>query len=254
VSEEEVQIVTPLAEVRPGRVRRVAAGAWHLPAGLLCLVRHARLWPAAAFPTLLGTLLLLGGVFLGIFALGAVERALAPAPGRVPAWLALAMTLGLWTTTLLMGLLVALALTLLVSAPLLDRLARRRDRLSVEPQERASRLRWDLSECFRGPLWFVAFLPLVALVGLLPVLGPVVAFVLAGAVLGRHTLETALARRGYDAGVRRAWHREWRWESLGFGLAGLMALVVFGLDFLLAPALALGAQRLVAEIEQPPAD
>jgi uncharacterized protein involved in cysteine biosynthesis len=251
VSEEEVEIVTPLAEVRPGRVRRVAAGAWHLPAGLLSLVRHARLWPVAAFPTLLGALLLLGGLFLGVFALGAVERALAPTPGRVPAWLALATTLGLWTTTALLGLLVALALTLLISAPLLDRLARRRDTLAGE---RAARLRWDMSECFRGPLWFVASLPLVALVGLLPVLGPVAAFVVAGAALGRQTLEAALTRLGYDAGARRAWHREWRWESLGFGLAGLMALVVFGLNFLLAPALALGAQRLVAEIEQPTAD
>jgi uncharacterized protein involved in cysteine biosynthesis len=254
VSEDEVQIVAPSAEVRPGRVRRVAAGAWHLPAGLLCLVRHARLWPAAAFPTLLGALLFLGGLFLGIFALGAVERALAPTPGRVPAWLALATTLGLWTTTVLMGLLIALALTLLISAPLLDRLARRRGSMSAEPAERSARLRWDLSECFRGPLWFVAFLPLIALVGLLPVVGPLVAFVVAGAVLGRQTLEAALARLGYAVDVRRAWHREWRWESLGFGLAGLVTLVVFGLDFFLAPALALGAQRLVAEIEQPAAD
>jgi uncharacterized protein involved in cysteine biosynthesis len=251
VTEAEIQIVAPAPEVRPGCVRRMAAGAWHVPAGLFFLVRHARLWPTAAVPVLLGGALAVGGLFLGVFALGAMERAVAPLPGRLPAWLALGTTLGLWMTTIALALVGSLAVTMLISAPFLDRLVRRSDGWYGDAADRDPSPTWDLSESFRGPLWFTVSLPLVFLVGLIPLLGPFLVLGLGGFMLGRQSLESALTRRGRGVAERRGWHREWRWESFGFGLAGLVTLVVLGLNALLAPAIALGAARLVDEVGAP---
>jgi uncharacterized protein involved in cysteine biosynthesis len=251
VIDAESQIVAPLPEARPGPFRRVAAGAWHVPAGLFFLVRHARLWPAAALPVLLGGLLAVGGLFLGVFALGGAERALAPVPGRFPAWLTLGMTLGLWMTTMLVGLVGSLAVTQLVSAPFLDRLVRRSDGWYGEGADPGSSPRWDLSECFRGPLWFTASLPAILLLGLVPLLGPILALGVGGFLLGRQSLEAALTRRGCAVVEREGWHSEWRLESLGFGLAGLVALAVPAVNAMVAPAVALGAARLVDETCEP---
>ena len=38
---------SPEPPPRPGLVRRVAAGAWYVPAGFAVIVRHPRLWPLA---------------------------------------------------------------------------------------------------------------------------------------------------------------------------------------------------------------
>jgi hypothetical protein len=43
------------------------------------------------------------------------------------------------------------------------------------------------------------------------------------------------------------WHREWRAESLGFGVAGVALL--WAVSPIVGPALAIGAARLVHEIE-----
>jgi uncharacterized protein involved in cysteine biosynthesis len=51
-------------------------------------------------------------------------------------------------------------------------------------------------------------------------------------------------------GARRAWHRKWRAESLGFGLLGLMTLIVPFANLVLAPALAVGGTLLVLELEE----
>jgi uncharacterized protein involved in cysteine biosynthesis len=51
-------------------------------------------------------------------------------------------------------------------------------------------------------------------------------------------------------GARRAWHRKWRPESLGFGLVGLVTLIVPFANLLLAPALAVGGTLLVLELEE----
>ncbi len=46
------------------------------------------------------------------------------------------------------------------------------------------------------------------------------------------------------------WHRRYRAESLGFGLAGLVILFLPLANLLLVPALAVGATRLVLELQE----
>jgi uncharacterized protein involved in cysteine biosynthesis len=75
-----------------------------------------------------------------------------------------------------------------------------------------------------------------------------------GAVWGAHALafqltDAALARRGLAFGARRAWHKRFRPESLGFGLMALAALVVPFANLLLAPVLTVGGTLLVLELE-----
>ncbi len=235
----------------PGRLRRAAAGAWHVPAGLVFLLRRPRLWPAALLPTAVGVGFVALGLALGFFFLNEVERAVAPAPGRLPGWLALLITLGLWLATLATGAVIGLALALLVAAPLLDRLSRRTEELSLGTAvDQAPGLAWELRQSFKGASWFVAAAPLVFLLGLVPLLGPLLQLGWGAAALAFQQTDSALARRGLDFGARRAWHSQWRWESLGFGLAGLVALLVPFANFFLAPGLAVGGTRLVIEIEE----
>ncbi|MGD8896559.1 MAG: hypothetical protein PVJ73_11030, partial [Acidobacteriota bacterium] len=65
---------------RPGLVRRVAAGAWHVPAGFAILVRTPRLWPLAAVPVVLAALLVFLGAVLGIFLIPWADGRVAPTP------------------------------------------------------------------------------------------------------------------------------------------------------------------------------
>src|SRR3989454_7275050 len=68
----------------PGSLRRLAAGAWHVPAGFTFLFRHRRLLPLAILPVLLVVVFLIAGMVLGAFVGPAVESRLAPPPGTVP--------------------------------------------------------------------------------------------------------------------------------------------------------------------------
>jgi uncharacterized protein involved in cysteine biosynthesis len=59
-----------------------------------------------------------------------------------------------------------------------------------------------------------------------------------------------LARRGLDFTARRKWHRRWRAETIGFGLAGLVFLIVPCAGLLVAPALTVGGTLMVLEFEE----
>lgn len=235
----------------PGRLRRGAAGAWHVPAGFVFLVRRPRLWVTAILPTAAGIVLVAIGLALGFFFLNEIEHAVAPAPGRLPGWLSFVITLSLWTATLATGAVLGLALALLLAAPLLDRLSRRTEELvRGVASDRSRGFGWELSQSFRSALWFIGAAPVVFVLGLVPLVGPLLQLGWGATALAYQQTDSALARRGLDFEERRAWHRAWRWESLGFGLAGLVALIVPFANLLLAPGLAVGGTRLVLEIEE----
>jgi uncharacterized protein involved in cysteine biosynthesis len=66
----------------------------------------------------------------------------------------------------------------------------------------------------------------------------------------------ALTRRGAGLAEKVAWHRRWMPESQGFGLAGMVGLLVPFANLLIAPSLVTGATRLVLDVEDiegPPA-
>lgn len=233
----------------PRAWRRVAGGAWHVVGGFAFLLRRPALWPLALAPVLVTALLLFLGLILGLFGIRAVESTFASLLARLPEWADLIVTLALWAGTLVAGLLLGLAVALLLTAPLCERLSRRVERLAGGATLEADKgWRWEVLQSLRGALYFLAAAPGILLLNLVPVLGP-----LAGALWGAHALahqltDAPLTRRGLDFRARRAWHRAWRAESLGFGLAALVALVVPAANLLLGPALAVGGTLLVIEL------
>lgn len=233
---------------RPGRLRRAAAGAWHVPAGLAFLLRTPGLWPLAVLPVVLAALLLLGGLLAGLFAVPFADEIVAPAQvrGEVAGLLfAAALYVGLPAAGLVLG----LALALLLAAPILERLSLEVERLTRgEVGSAALGLGWEVLQSLRGALYFALRTPGMFLVSLVPVVGPVL-----GAFWGAHALafqatESPLQRQGLDFWGRRLWHRRNRAESLGFGAAGLAMLLVPLANLLLVPALTVGATRLVLEL------
>jgi uncharacterized protein involved in cysteine biosynthesis len=244
--EAMVYVATP----RPSVPRRAGAGAWHVFAGLWYLLRHPDLWPLAALPTLLAAFFLMAGLALGVYSMRFLETALLPAPGRLSAGLSVVLMLALWVGALAAGVLLGLALALLVGAPILERLSRRVEEQVRVTVSRSGSWRWELAQSFKSALYMVGAAPVVLLLSMIPLVGAV-----AGLTWGAHALamqqsELPLARRGLGFGARWRWHRRFLPESLGFGAAALVVLMVPCANFLLAPALTVGGTLMVLELEE----
>jgi len=236
---------------RPSLPRRAAAGAWHVPAGFAYLVWNPGLWPLAAMPAILAVLLLTFGAILGLFLGPHVEARLGPSPGRFPVWIELPVSLLLWTATIGAGVFLGLGLALLLAAPFLDRLSRR-----VEARERGlaadsgKGLRWEAGQSLRGAAYFLVAAPGVFLLGFIPVLGPFLSLLWGGSAVAFQMTDPALTRRGLDFAAKRRWHRTWLPESEGFGVAGMVALLVPLANLVLGPALMVGGTLLVLDLEE----
>jgi CysZ protein len=237
------------APAHPGLARRVAAGAWNVPAGFVFLARRPRLWPLAALPAGLAAVLLLTGLGVGLYFGPAIEEAMMRRFGTLPEWLSFPMALAAWAGAAGAGVLVGLGLALLLAAPVLDRLSRRVEQIATGRAEDAGGgLGWEVVQSMRFALYFLARAPGMLLVGLVPMVGPLLSGVWAAHALSVQSTDPALARSGLDFAARRAWHRRFRAESLGLGLASLVTLLVPCAGFLLAPALVTGGTLLVAEL------
>jgi uncharacterized protein involved in cysteine biosynthesis len=211
------------------------------------LLRRPRLLAWALGPGLLAFALALAGLVLGLFVAPGADATLGASHHGVPEALAIALTLALWLGLMVGGGVLGLAVAMLLAAPVLARLSRRAENLA---RGRDAASNWQVLASLRGTLPLVATAPGAIVVGVLPLVGP-----LAGVLWGAHFLahqqtDTALARHGRSAPARKNWHREWWAESLGFGLAGLVTLAVPLVQFLAAPAVAVGATLLVLELEQ----
>ncbi|HVO11480.1 MAG TPA: EI24 domain-containing protein [Vicinamibacteria bacterium] len=244
--------VMPLARARrPGVVRRAFAGAWHVPAGFAFLLRRPGLWPLAALPTVLAMLLMAAGAILAVFLVPDAERAVAPAPGRAPSWLELPISLLLTVATIGGGVFLGLGIALLLSAPLLDLLSRRverRARGSVPEPGRG--VGWETAQALRGAVYFLIAAPGVFALGLIPVLGPFLSVLWGARAVAFQMTDPALSRRGLAFAEKRRWHHEWLPESEGFGLAGMIGMLVPFANLLLGPALVTGGTLLVLEIDE----
>jgi len=239
---------TPL--VRPGAARRLGAGAWHVLAGFGFLLRRPRLWPLALLPAVLAAACLVGGLLGAVYSIHWVEGLLVPSPEKAGTGLWFILTLVVYIGTIASGLVLGLAAALLLSAPVLERLSRTVDALvRGEPVDRSRGLKWELAQSFRGTLYFLAAAPGVFLLDLVPLVGPPLALLWGAHALAFQQTDATLARRGLDFAARRAWHRYWRLESLGFGITGLLTLIVPLANLLVAPALAVGGTLLVLELE-----
>jgi uncharacterized protein involved in cysteine biosynthesis len=244
---EVVYVSTP----RPGRLRRAGAGSWHVFSGLWFLVRHPALWPLAALPMIMAVVFIMGGLLLGAFSIRWLEGAILPSQGKLPVGLGLVLMLALWIGAIGAGVVLGLALALLITSPLLERLSRRvEEMVRVTPSSSSASWRWELAQALRGGLFFLAAAPIVLLLSLIPLIGPVLGLGWAAFALALQQSESALTRRGLDFKARRAWHRRFLPETMGFGVAGLVMLVVPCANFLLAPALTVGGTLMVLELEE----
>ncbi|MGH9886200.1 MAG: EI24 domain-containing protein, partial [bacterium] len=248
VMEARVAMADPFRE-RPGAVRRAAAGAWHVLAGFWYLLRSPSLWPVASLPAILAVVCLMGGLMFGYLTIPALERALVP-HAKVSEGVGFALVLVLAVGALGAGLVLGLAVALLLSAPLLELLSRKVDaRVRGQAVDRSRGFRWEMAQSFRGTLYFLAAAPGVFLLTLIPIVGPPLAILWGSYALAFQQTDAALSRRGLDFAARREWHRYWKLESLGFGFAGLVCLIVPFANFLIAPALTVGGTLLVLELE-----
>jgi len=209
------------------------------------------LWPLALLPALLAMALVSGGFLLGLYAAPTVEAALTPGTGRLPPVLGAVLALTVWIATLTAGLALGLAVALLLGAPLLDLLSRETERLARGVLSRTSLgAVWEAKEALRGAAYFLAAAPVIFLLSLIPFVGPVLGALWAARTLSFQLTDPSLARHGLAFAARRAWHGTYRAESLGFGLTALIVLVVPCANFLLVPALVVGATLLVLDLKE----
>jgi len=235
---------------RPSALRRLGAGAWLVLAGFGFLLRRPRLWPLALLPAILTMACLAAGLMAALYSMHRIETALVPGPEKIGPALGFALSLVVWIGTLVSGLVIGLAAALLLCAPVLERLSLKVDALVRGEKIDTSRgLRWELIQSFRGTLFFLIAAPGVFLLSLVPVIGPPLGLAWGAYALAFQQTDAALARRGLDFSARRAWHRYWRLESLGFGITGLLTLIVPFANILVTPALAVGGTLLVLELE-----
>lgn len=236
---------------RPALPLRIAAGAWHVPAGFALLLRRPGLWPLAALPAALAAILLFLGFVGGVFLGPEVLARLGPSPGRVPAWVEVPVSLLLWTVTLGSGVFLGLGVALAFASPILEQLSRQVElRTRGRAAESGRGLRWEAGQALRGSLHFLAAAPLVFLLGLVPVVGPFLSLLWGARAVAFQMTDPALTRRGLSFAEKRRWHRGWRPETLGFGLAGMVGLLVPLANLLLGPALVAGGTLLVLSLEE----
>jgi CysZ protein len=207
------------------------------------------LWPLALAPAVVTAVCLVLGLFLGVYLIGGVEKPFQRLVDSRSELMGALITTTLWIGTLATGLLLGLAAALLLSSPLLDQLSRRAELLARGGTADEGRgLRWEIGQALGGSLYFLAAAPLVFLLSLIPLVGPVVALLCGAWVLALQETDSPLTRRGLDLASRRAWHRSWRAESLGFGVAGLLLLPLT--NIFAGPVLTIGGTLLVLELEQ----
>jgi CysZ protein len=240
----------PLALLRPSLPLRAAAGAWHVAAGFAFLVRRPRLWPLAALPVVLAVVLVFLGLVLGVFVGARVEGLLGPEPGRMPVFVELPVSLLLWTACLGSGAFLGLGVALALASPILEKLSREVESLvRGRVGDSGKGFRWEAGQALRGSLYFLVAAPGVFLLGLIPVVGPFLSVAWGGRAVAFQMTDPALSRRGLAFQARRGWHRKWRPESMGFGLAGMVGLLVPFANLLLGPALVAGGTLLVLDLE-----
>ena len=228
---------------------RALSGAWRLPRAIAFLFVNPSLWPLVVLPAIIAGILLVGGLAFGLWAAPAVEERLVKG-GPLPSWLELLVGFLIWMATLSAGAALGFGLALLLVSPILERLSRRAERIvRGAADDRGSGLAWEVKESLRGAFYFLAAAPGIFLLAVIPIIGPVLAVLWAGFALAFQFADPPLTRRGLGFGQKRAWHRRYRPEAVGFGITGLVALLIPFADLLVAPALAVGATLLVLDLE-----
>jgi uncharacterized protein involved in cysteine biosynthesis len=235
---------------RPPLLVRAAAGAWHVPAGLGFLLRNRSLWSLALAPSAVAGVLVNLGLVGGAFLAPIIENRLAPSQAHLPALLGLALTLSLWFGVVSAAMALGLAVSVLVTAPLLEKLSRKVEaQVGGRGAGRVPSERWDFKFSMESGLVFVGAALVALAAAIVPLVGPLLAAAVNAPLLAYQSIDPALGRRELAWGAKKAWHLQWRGEVFGFGLAALIALAVPAVNALLPPALAVGGARLTLDLE-----
>jgi CysZ protein len=234
---------------KPGVFVRAAGGAFHVPAGLFFLVRRPGLWGYAAFPALFGTVCLMGGIVLGALLGSWVNTHLAPPKGSLPDWLDLMVEVLLLVNSVGVGLTLGASVAFLGSSPLLELLSEKVEH--AQTGATGGDRRMAILQTLLNSTYLLLMVPVAWVLSLVPLLGPLLAMLVAAHALVSQETSGPLGRRGLDFKAQRRWQREWWAEGLGFGLASLAFLAIPIVDILLIPAIVVGGTRLVVELSPP---
>ncbi len=227
---------------------RFLAGVAYIPGGAVFLLRNPRLWPVALSPLLIAALFLVIGIFSGAFWAGRIEQSLFGDTLRnIPVWIGFVVVAGLWVGSLAAGGILALALAFALLGPLFEKLSQKVEELSGLRVKGARGLRWELVQSLKTALYFALGAPVAVLLGLIPVLGPVLALAFTGHRVAFQNTDAVLLRRDMGFGERRDFHRRFRAETLGFGVASVLLFPVMNL--LAVPIFVVAATRLVNDLE-----
>lgn len=235
---------------------RLLAGASLPPRGLAYLAARPALWPSAAVPALLT---LAGVVAVLVFGGALAAWLLGLLWTRPEPWLWLALwrlaQAAIWLVLLVLG---GFALPTALSAPALDVLSARVERLELGAAGASGGLGRAVAETVRGItnalvrlLWFVlghALLLLVLVVPVVNVAYPVLAFLWTARWTAVEYLDLAMARHLHRLGDVHAALRSIR--PLGLGLGGVLALalVVPFANLLVVPAGSVAGTLLYCEL------
>jgi uncharacterized protein involved in cysteine biosynthesis len=81
-----------------------------------------------------------------------------------------------------------------------------------------------------------------------PIIGPLLSLTFTGYRLAFRNCDVALLRRSMSFSDRRTFHAQFRPETLGFGIAGVLLFPV--ISVFATPVYVVGATRLVADLER----
>lgn len=227
---------------------RFLAGISYIPGGVVFLVRNPRLWPVALSPLIVGAGLLVIGIFSGAFWAGRIEQAFFGGALRtLPPWFSFVVVTGLWVGSLAAGAMVALAITFALVGPLFEKLSQKVEEISGFVVQKSQGLRWEIIQSLKTAAYFALGAPVAILLGLIPFMGPLLALGFTGHRVAFQNTDAVLLRRGLDFTQRHAFHRRFRAETIGFGVASVLLFPI--MNILALPVFAVAATRLVNDLE-----
>lgn len=227
---------------------RFLAGVSYIPGGASFLVRTPRVWPVAISPLIIAAALLMVGIFFGAFWAAWVQQSVFGESLRtIPVWFAFIVLTGLWAGSLAAGAIVALAIAFALLGPLFEKLSEKVEELSGIHVRRSKGLKWEIVQSIKTAAYFALAAPVAIVIGLFPFVGPPLALLFTGHRVAFQTTDSVLLRRGMDFRARQAFHKRFRPETLGFGIAAVLLFPV--LNVLAVPVFVVAATRLVNDLE-----